>query len=55
VIHCIGSLCAEGLPYCSGICCTLAAKAGELFRKKIPGATVTSIHDRLVFDGPAAN
>lgn len=55
VIHCVGSLCADGLPYCSGICCTLAAKAGELFRKKIPGATVTSIHDRLVFDGPAAN
>ena len=54
VVHCVGSLCEDGLPYCSGVCCMLAAKAGELFRKKVPGATVTSIHDRLVFDGPAA-
>lgn len=53
VIHCAGSLRHDGLEYCSGICCTNAFKAGELFRKKVPTGSVTNIHDRLVMAGPA--
>jgi heterodisulfide reductase subunit A len=52
IIHCAGSLCKEGLDYCSGICCMNAVKAGELLRKKIPDVKVYNIHDRLVFTNP---
>ncbi len=53
VIHCAGSLDAkEGLPYCSGICCTLALKAGALLRKQFPQATLTNFYQRLVLPGP---
>ncbi|MBN1594340.1 CoB--CoM heterodisulfide reductase iron-sulfur subunit A family protein [candidate division FCPU426 bacterium] len=52
VIHCAGSLSAEGLPFCSGTCCVMALKAGEFIRKQIPAAAVYNIHDRLVFPGP---
>jgi heterodisulfide reductase subunit A len=54
VVHCAGSLCEGGLDYCSGLCCMTAMKAGELFRKKIPGGKVTHIHDRLVLPFPGA-
>jgi heterodisulfide reductase subunit A len=55
VIHCAGSLDPNGLEYCSGICCTNALKAGELFRKKTgKEVAVTNIHDRLVFPSAAA-
>ena len=55
IIHCAGSLCADGLAYCSGICCTNALKAGELFRKKVgTGVSVVNIHDRLSFTSAAA-
>ncbi len=53
VIHCAGSLQEGELPYCSGICCSLAAKAGEFLRKQVPGAQITNIHDRLVFPSPS--
>jgi heterodisulfide reductase subunit A len=53
VLHCAGSLREDGLPYCSGICCMNAFKAGDLFRKKVGGGSVTNIHDRLVVTGPA--
>jgi heterodisulfide reductase subunit A2 len=52
VIHCAGSLTTEGVPYCSGICCMTAMKAGELLRKKNPKAAVVNIHDRMVMTGP---
>lgn len=54
VIHCAGSLTPKGLPYCSGICCMLAAKAGDLLRKKAAGTRIFNLHNRLVFDGPVA-
>ncbi|MDD5675276.1 MAG: CoB--CoM heterodisulfide reductase iron-sulfur subunit A family protein [Chitinivibrionales bacterium] len=54
VVHCAASLSEHGAAYCSGVCCMTAVKAGELARKKIPGVTVVNIHDRLVFEGPAA-
>ncbi|MEW6515315.1 MAG: CoB--CoM heterodisulfide reductase iron-sulfur subunit A family protein [candidate division FCPU426 bacterium] len=54
VIHCVGSLQDTALPYCSGICCLLAAKVGEVVRKQNPKAKVFNIHDRLVFAGQAA-
>lgn len=52
VIHCAGSLRDDGIPYCSGICCTNAIKAGELVRKKNPGVKIINIHNDLVFNGP---
>ena len=42
----------EGVPYCSGICCMTAMKAGDLLRKKNPNATIVDIHDLLVVSGP---
>ncbi|MCB9496160.1 MAG: CoB--CoM heterodisulfide reductase iron-sulfur subunit A family protein [Fibrobacteria bacterium] len=51
VLHCAGSLCSDGLSYCSGVCCTNALMAGETIRKQIPEAIVHNIHDRLVFPG----
>jgi heterodisulfide reductase subunit A len=54
VIHCVGSLTNTGVPYCSGICCMTAMKAGELLRKKLPGAVVVNIHDRLTLCNPDA-
>jgi len=51
VIHCAGSLTKDGIPYCSGICCATALKAGEMLRKKQPDAKVFNIHDRLTFPG----
>ena len=54
VVHCAGSLRKKGIDYCSGICCMLAAKAGELARKKNPQVKVCNIHDRLVFEGHGA-
>ena len=54
VVHCAGSLCEGGIPYCSGVCCTGAAKVGELIRKQNPDVKVFNIHDDLVFTGPKA-
>jgi len=51
VLHCAGSLCADGLSYCSGVCCVNALMAGETIRKQIPDAIVYNIHDRLVLSG----
>ncbi|MFC1591046.1 4Fe-4S binding protein [Thermodesulfobacteriota bacterium] len=51
VIHCAGSLRDDGIPYCSGICCTEAAKVGDLLRRQNPEAKVYNIHNDLVFPG----
>ena len=53
VLHCAGSLCSDGLAYCSGTCCMNALKAGELFRGKAGGTMVVNIHGRLALAGPA--
>ncbi len=55
VIHCAGSMTKEGVPYCSGLCCMTAMKAGELLRKKNPKAAVVDVHDLLVMSGPEYN
>lgn len=52
VVHCAGSLRDDGIPYCSGICCTGAVKVGELIRKQVPDVTVYNIHNDLVFTDP---
>ena len=52
VIHCAGSMTKDGIPYCSGICCMTAMKAGEMLRKKNPQSTVVNVHDPLVMSGP---
>lgn len=54
VLHCAGSLCSDGLSYCSGVCCVNALMAGETIRKQIPDAVVYNIHDRLVLPGAEA-
>jgi heterodisulfide reductase subunit A2 len=51
VLHCAGSLCADGLAYCSGVCCTNALMVGDTVRKQLPEAIVTNIHDRLMLPG----
>ena len=51
VLHCAGSLCQDGLSYCSGVCCVNALMAGETIRKQIPDAIVYNIHDRLILTG----
>ncbi len=51
IIHCANSLNEDGLPYCSGVCCMTALKAGELIRHQYPEIKVFNIHDRLVFTG----
>ncbi len=53
VLHCVGSMADEGVPYCSGVCCMMAGKVGHLARAKVPNVTVYNLHDKLVFDGPA--
>lgn len=52
VIHCAGSLCEGGLPYCSGICCTNAIKVGRLLRGQLPQAEVVNLYHDLVLPGP---
>lgn len=52
VVHCVGSLSADGAPYCSGICCLSAGKVGQLARSKVPGVKVYNLHNGLVFTGP---
>lgn len=54
VVHCAGSLCSDGLSWCSGVCCVNALMVGRIVRQQIPKALVTNIHDRLVFPGPEA-
>jgi len=51
VLHCAGSLCPDGLDYCSGVCCVNAFMVGETVRKQLPEAIVTNIHDRLNLPG----
>lgn len=51
VLHCAGSLCEGGLPYCSGTCCTNALMVGDTVRKQLPESVVTNIHDRLQLPG----
>ena len=53
VVHCAGSLREDGLPYCSGVCCTNAVKVGQLLRTQLPDVEVTNLHADLVFPGPA--
>ncbi len=52
VVHCAGSLCEGGLPYCSGICCSEAIKVGQLLRSQLPEAEVINLHHDLVLPGP---
>jgi len=55
VIHCAGSMREDAIPYCSGICCSTAAKVGDLVRKQAPDAKIYNIHNDLVFPGPREN
>ncbi len=52
VVHCVGSMCDDAIPYCSGTCCTTAMKVGELVRKQVPNAKVCNIYNDLVIPHP---
>jgi len=52
VVHCAGSLREDGLPYCSGVCCVNAVKAGVLARTQHPDVKVINLHNDLVLPGP---
>jgi len=49
VMHCAGSLREDGIPYCSGICCTNALKVDDYLYKKLGETEITHYHKDLVF------
>jgi len=51
IIHCVGSLDAKHMPYCSGVCCQYAFKYNHLIRKKLPGTAVHHLYKELVAPG----
>ena len=51
IVHCVGSLDARHLPYCSGVCCEYAFKFNQLIAKKLPEATVHHFYRELVAAG----
>jgi heterodisulfide reductase subunit A len=52
VVHCAGSMNGEGIPYCSGLCCTQACKVSALLRHARPETIIYNIHKDLVFPDP---
>lgn len=54
IIHCVGSLDQDHMPYCSGICCQYAFKFNHLIASKLPDAAVTHFHRELVIPGKEA-
>jgi heterodisulfide reductase subunit A len=51
IVHCVGSLSAEHLPYCSGICCEYALKFNHIIEKKLPGTRILRLYRELVLPG----
>lgn len=51
IVHCVGSLSAEHMPYCSGVCCEYAFKFNHLIEKKLPGTAIHHLYRELVMPG----
>ena len=51
IVHCVGSLSADHMPYCSGVCCNYAFKFNHLIEKKLPGTKVHHLYRDLVMPG----
>ncbi|MBU0674290.1 MAG: CoB--CoM heterodisulfide reductase iron-sulfur subunit A family protein [Proteobacteria bacterium] len=54
IIHCAGSLEADHIPYCSGICCTYALKFSRMLSKKLPEAAIVHLYKELVLPGKSS-
>jgi len=54
IVHCAGSRREDGVPYCSGICCTNAVKAAVMAHELLPDVELTCLYRDLVFAGPQA-
>ena len=54
IIHCVGSLDPEHMPYCSGICCQYAFKFNHLITARYPETVITHYHRELVVPGKQA-
>jgi heterodisulfide reductase subunit A len=55
IIHCAGSLDADEIPYCSGICCSNALKFAHLAAAKAEGISVTRLVREQVVPGVGAS
>jgi len=51
IIHCVGSLDPNHVPYCSGVCCENAFKFNSLIAHKVPGAEVTHFFKEIAVAG----
>jgi len=51
IIHCVGSLSEDHVPYCSGVCCEYAFKFNHVIEKKLPGTTILHLYRELVLPG----
>jgi heterodisulfide reductase subunit A len=54
IVHCAGSLEAEHIPYCSGVCCTYALKFSLQLAAKLPGVRLTHLYKELVLPGKSS-
>lgn len=51
IVHCVGSLDAEHVPYCSGVCCGAAFKLSHLAASRSPGTHFHHLYKELVLPG----
>jgi heterodisulfide reductase subunit A len=51
IVHCVGSLDEQHMPYCSGVCCQYAFKFNQLVHHKLPQAKVFHLYRELVTPG----
>lgn len=54
IIHCVGSLDDDYLPYCSKICCQQAFKLNRQIREAIPNVTISHFVKEIVVPGKDA-
>lgn len=54
IVFCAGSRRDDGVPYCSGICCTNAIKAAIVAHELLPDVELTCLYRDMVFPGPKA-
>jgi len=51
IVHCVGSLDRNHIPYCSGVCCQYAFKFNHLLASKLPGLKIHHFYKELVMPG----
>jgi len=55
IIHCVGSLDEDYMPYCSKICCQYAFKFNRLIRDKLPNVEIIHFVKEIVLPGKEAH